>query len=212
MENVLVAGATGGTGSEVMARLAGSTQYRAVAMVRRKEQAERLNARGIETVIGDLSADASHAPVGFDKVIFTAGSTGNDIHAIDQEGTKRFIDACKAARIRKFIMMSAMGAEDPYKHDVMRNYMLAKQNADTHLRASGLDYAICQPGYLNDGPARGRITLAPHLVTFANISRADVAETLVRCLPQQTALNRLFVIWEGDTPIQDALDSLATAR
>jgi uncharacterized protein YbjT (DUF2867 family) len=212
MERVLVVGATGRTGFHIMEILARSAVYRPVAMVRRPIQAERFDAIGIESVFGDLEGDVRSVPSGFGRVIFAAGSTGSDFHGIDQEGAKRFIDACAAARVGKFIMLSAMGADAPQKHDVLREYMLAKQAADLHLRASGLAFSICQPGYLNDQPARGRISIANHLIGFGVISRRDVAATLVACLPQDVALNRLFVIWNGDIPIQQALDSLGQRK
>lgn len=208
-EKVLVAGATGGTGHLVVSLLARDPAFRPVAMVRKQEQAARFEAESIETVHGDLTGDLSNVPAGVDKVIYAAGSTGEDVRGIDEDGAKRFIDACKAVKVKKFVMLSSMGADDPYRLDVLRDYLLAKQAADNHLKASGLTYSICQPGYLNDGPARGAISIADHLVELGNISRKDVAAALVASLPDAVARNRLYVIWDGDIPIKQALASLA---
>lgn len=208
-ENVLVAGATGGKGRLIVSLLAADSAYRPVAMVRKQEQAAQFEAEGIATVLGDLTGDLANAPAGVDKVIFAAGSAGDDVRAVDEQGTKRFIDACKASGVKKFVMLSSMGADDPYRINVLREYLLAKQAADNHLKASGLTYSICQPGYLNDGPARGSISIADHMVELGNISRKDVAAALVASLPDAVARNRLYVIWDGDIPIQQALGSLA---
>jgi uncharacterized protein YbjT (DUF2867 family) len=159
-------------------------------------------------VFGDLTGDLANAPAGVDRVIFAAGSTGDDVRGVDENGAKRFIDACKASGVKKFVMLSSMGADDPYRLDVLREYLLAKQAADNHLKASGLTYSICQPGCLNDGAARGLINIADHMVELGDISRKDVAAVLVASLPDDVARNRLYVIWDGDIPIKQALGSL----
>jgi NADP-dependent 3-hydroxy acid dehydrogenase YdfG len=50
--------------------------------------------------------------------------------------------------------------------------------------------------------------IADHMVALGDISRKDVAAVLVASLPDDVARNRLYVIWDGDIPIKQALGSL----
>nr|MBJ7894305.1 NAD(P)H-binding protein [Serratia sp. PAMC26656] len=68
-----------------------------VAMVRSKDQMKQFQKDGIETVLGDLEKDVSHAVKDIDKVIFAAGSGGKNVIGVDQDGAKRLIDASKNA-------------------------------------------------------------------------------------------------------------------
>lgn len=204
-EKVLVAGATGGAGRLIISLLAKNPAYAPVAMIRKPEQAAMFQAESVQTVFGDLLEDVGDAPVGMDKVIFASGSAGDDVTTIDDFGAKRFIGACKAAQVKKFVMLSSMGADDPHAHDELRDSMLSKQAADNHLKASGLTSLICQPGWLNDDAPRGRINISGHLVEVGKISRHDVAAALIASLPDDVACDRLYVTGNGDTPIQQAI-------
>ena len=79
MECILVAGATGATGEKVVKLVNQSENYRAVALVRNKEQKEQWESQGVETVMGDLTKDVSHTTKGIDKVVFAAGSGGKNV-------------------------------------------------------------------------------------------------------------------------------------
>jgi uncharacterized protein YbjT (DUF2867 family) len=121
MERVLVAGATGSTGKKIVEILDRYRNYRPVAMVRHKDQEKEFNDRNIETRLADLEKNVSHTVTEIDKVIFAAGS-GSDTGvektiAVDQEGAKKLIDLAAIAGIKKFVMLSAMGADDPQQSD-----------------------------------------------------------------------------------------------
>lgn len=99
MENVLVAGANGTTGKQIIKLLTETQYFKPVAMVRRKEQMLQFKNKGIETVLGDLENDISRAFKDIDKVIFAAGSGGKNVIGVDQNGAKRMIDSSKGANI-----------------------------------------------------------------------------------------------------------------
>ncbi len=61
--------------------------YRPIAMVRKQEQAAQFEAEGIATVFGDLAGDFENASTGVDKVIFAAGSAGDDDLPVKFEAT-----------------------------------------------------------------------------------------------------------------------------
>lgn len=204
-KNVLVAGANGTTGRIIIEILQKSDTYKPVAMVRKEEQIERFESQDVSTVLADLTEDLSQAVTKIDKVIFAAGSGGKKVVEVDQEGAKRLADAAKKNGIEKFIMLSSMGADDPSQGGELEDYLKAKQNADEYLRDSNLDYTIVRPGALTNEDAKGEIQLDSKLNKRGDISRADVAKTLVAVLDDDIMLNQTFEILKGDTPIEKAV-------
>lgn len=209
MENVLVAGANGTTGKQIVKLLSETQYFKPVAMVRSKDQMKQFQKDGIDTVLGDLEKDVSHAVKDIDKVIFAAGSGGKNVIGVDQDGAKRLIDASKDANIKKFVMLSSMGADAPEEADELKDYLKAKHNADEHLKSSGLNYAIVRPGSLNNDKPTNHIQLQTKLSQQGAISRADVAQTLVRVLNDDTANKVSFEILNGDMLIGKALEHVS---
>lgn len=208
MENILVAGAHGTTGKKIVNLLKASQYFTPIAMLRKTEQIETFKKDGIQTVLGDLEKDISHTLDGIDKVIFAAGSGGKKVVEVDQEGAKNLVDASEKAKVKKFVMLSSMGAEHPEKADQLKAYLKAKHNADNHLKSSDLTYSIVRPGSLTNKAATGHIELKKSLNKQGEISRDDVAQTLVRSLHDDAAINKTFEIIEGNLLIGKALDTL----
>lgn len=208
MENILVVGANGTTGKEIVSLLKASEHFNPVAMVRERSQVDQFKHKRIDTVLGDLTKDLSHVTNHIDKVIFAAGSGGAKVVEVDQEGAKSLIDASKKANVKRFVMLSSMGADDPEAVEDLEAYLKAKQNADVYLRASGLNYVIVRPGALNNEDSTGKIELKQKLNKQGEISRADVAQTLVNALYDNTAVNTTFEILQGETPIETAFSNL----
>lgn len=206
-KNVLVVGANGTTGRIIIDLLKKSETYQPIAMVRKQDQKGHFEKQGVSTVLADLEEDLSHAVYNVDKVIFAAGSKGKNIIGVDQEGAKKLTNAAKEAGIEKFVMLSSMGADKPAESDELEDYLRAKQNADDHLRSSGLNYSIVRPGNLTDDEGIGKIQLNEKLKIQGSISRADVAKTLVEVLEEDVRQNQVFEILSGDVPIEKAVRS-----
>jgi uncharacterized protein YbjT (DUF2867 family) len=204
-QNILIAGANGTTGRLIVELLKDSDVYRPIAMVRKKEQKDRFEQENVSVVLADLEKNLSHAVKNADKVIFAAGSKGKNVIGVDQDGAKRLIDAAKDAGIKKFVMLSTMGADNPSVSEEMGDYLKAKQNADEYLKASGLDYTIVRPGSLTNEEGTGKIQLREKLESFGKITRADVAKTLVEVLEGDVMQNQVFEILEGETTIEKAI-------
>lgn len=207
-QNILVAGANGTTGRIIIDLLKNSENYTPIAMVRKQEQKERFEKENVSTVLGDLENDLSDAVKNADKVIFAAGSGGKNVIAVDQDGAKRFADAAKKAGSKKFVMLSSMGADTPSIMPELEDYLKAKQNADDHLRASGLNYTIVRPGGLTNEGGTGKIQLHEKIGKQGSIARADVAQTLVDALEDDVKHNQTFEIITGEVPIKEALRSV----
>ncbi|MBC7747133.1 MAG: SDR family oxidoreductase [Methylotenera sp.] len=210
MENILVVGANGTTGKKIVAILNESNNFHPIAMVRKEEQQAYFKAQNIETVLGDLEGDISsvfNRPI--DKVVFAAGSAGKNVLGVDQEGAKKLIDASKKANIKKFVMLSSMGADKPEEATQLQEYLKAKHNADEYLKTSGLDFSIVRPGSLTNEAALNTIELEGKLNKRGEISREDVAQTLVQTLDDTVASNATFEIIKGETLIGKALEKVS---
>ncbi|MGO3181696.1 MAG: SDR family oxidoreductase [Aequorivita sp.] len=208
MEKVLVAGANGTTGKKIVSILKNSNKYEPFAMVRKQEQVDEFKKDGVKTVFADLEQDVSSTTKGMDRVIFAAGSGGKNVIGVDQEGAKNLMDASKKDGIKKFVMLSSMGADNPEEATELKDYLKAKHNADNHLTQSGMEYSIVRPGALNNEQGKGKIQLENKLNKRGQIPRQDVAETLVESLESSVAKNKTFEILEGDTQIKSALEKI----
>ncbi|WP_310992143.1 SDR family oxidoreductase [Aequorivita marina] len=209
MEKVLVAGAHGTTGKKIISILKESNTYEPIAMVRKKEQVQEFENNNVKTLLADLEQDVNEAPKGMDKVIFAAGSGGKNVYDVDQEGAKKLIDASKKENVKKFVMLSSMGADSPEVAIDLKDYLKAKHNADEHLKKAEMPlFSIIRPGALTNNDGNGKIQLENKLNKRGEIPRQDVAETLVASLDDSVAKNKTFEILEGDTQIKTALEKL----
>jgi uncharacterized protein YbjT (DUF2867 family) len=205
--DVLIAGSHGQVGQQVTELLAES-DHDVKAMVREESQVEEMEEFGVDVVVADLTEDVSHAVEGCDAVVFAAGSSGEDVEGVDRDGAIRIIDEAERQGADRFVMLSSINADRPEESpDALRDYLEAKQAADEHLRESDLTYTIVRPGALTDEPATGRIEAARR-VERGEITRADVARTLVAALEVENTHGRTFELIEGDEPIEDALEDI----
>lgn len=198
----LVIGANGQIGKQFCerARRAGEPVK---AMVRREEQAEWFVERGIDTVVADLEGDFTHAFDGCDEVLFTAGSgphTGPEkTLLIDLYGAMRAVDIAAQKGLERFIMVSAIRAEDPMAApDKLRPYMAAKYAADAHLRQATVPHAILKPGRLVDEPASERFAASVEEAGENRISRDNVAVALLHTVQQKALANAEFTLLDGE--------------
>ncbi len=204
-QNVLIAGANGTTGRIVVNLLKASESYTPIAMVRKQAQKEQFEEEQVMAVLGDLEEEISHVVKNVHKVIFAAGSKGKNVIGVDQEGAKKLTKVANDAGVKKFVMLSTMGADNPSVSEEMEEYLKAKQNADEYLKDSGLAYSIVRPGALTDEDGTGKIKLKQKLESFGEITRADVAKTLVEVLEDGIMQNQVFEIVAGDEAVAKAV-------
>lgn len=216
MEKILIVGATGSTGKRIIEILRNSQSFKPVAMIRKEEQKEIFEDMDVDWVLGDLEQeDLSPTMKEIDKVIFTAGSGGETgpekTTEVDEKGAIKIIDAAKKAKVKKFIMLSSMGADEPSKHKKLEHYLDAKATADRHLRDSGLDFTILRAGALTDDLGMGKVKLAKKLDSTGEISRDDVAFLLIMSLADPLVKNMTFEAIEGEEAIKSAMINLSQA-
>lgn len=149
-ERVLVAGATGYLGGYLLEVLE-KRGYWVRALARSPDKTAALDAD--ETFVGQITEPGSLRGIadGIDIVVSAIGITrqkdGLTYEDVDYQGNVNLLKESKRAGIRKFIYVSALGA------DAMPQLKMtaAKERFAAELAASGLDYAVMRPnGYFSD--------------------------------------------------------------
>lgn len=190
-------------------------EHTVLGVIRDPAQADDLHAVGVEPVVCDIEAedDLGVAVRGVDAVVFAAGAgPGSGVErkrTVDLEGALKLIEAARAEGIRRYLMISAMGAADPPAEggDVFGAYLRAKAEADRALAASGLDFTIVRPGRLTDEPPTGLVEIAARLPR-GEIPRTDVAAVLAAVLVADNAIGKTFDLLGGAMPIDQAVAGL----
>lgn len=179
-------------------------------IIRKEEQAKDLREVGAEPVVCDIEEheDISEAVGQADAVLFAAGagpgSGAERKFTVDRDGAIKLIEASKKNGISRYVMISAMGLDEPRGNEVFKAYLKAKSEADEALKKSGLDYTIIKPGRLTDEPGSGKVALAREL-PGGEVSREDVAQVLAEVLDSPQTASLVLDLTSGDTPISIAL-------
>lgn len=180
--NILVVGATGQTGQEIVTELLASG-HKPTALVRESSDTSALP-EGVALRQGDLTDLQNGVCDGMDVVIFAAGSggaTGTEMtDKVDRDGARRLVDLAAAAGVSRFVMLSSVGADQSQPDGELAHYLKAKHDADEHLKASGLTYAILRPVSLSNHPRSDEIILGDAVNKSAQASRSDVAYLLAQ--------------------------------
>jgi len=190
-------------------------EHTVLGVIRDPAQADDLHAVGVEPVVCDLESgdDLAVAVRGVDAVVFAAGagpgSGAERKRTVDLGGALKLIEAARADGIRRYVMVSAMGAADPPGEggDVYGAYLRAKAEADRELAASGLDFTIVRPGRLTDEPPTGLVEVGESLPR-GEIPRTDVAAVLAAVLVADNTIGRTFDLLGGEMPIDQAVAGL----
>lgn len=214
---VLVAGAHGKVARHLVRMLA-QNGHEVRGLVRKEEQLPDVEADGAEPVLCDLEreevdGEIGRAVEGCDAIVFAAGAGPGSGTArketMDYGGAAKLVEAAEKLGVRRYLMVSSMGADDPESRDeAMRPYLTAKARADERLEASGLDYTIIRPGRLTDEAGTGRIDAAESLGRYGEIPREDVARTFAAALEAPETYRKKFEILAGETPIEEALKGI----
>lgn len=203
--NVLVIGANGKIGRHLVKKLALEKGFFVRAMVRKAEQVAALEKLGAKPIIADLKKDFIYAYDEIEAVIFTAGSGGHtppeETIKIDQDGAIKAIEFAKERGIRRFILVSSYGADNPENGpDSLVHYLKAKAKADEVLKRSRLEYTIVRPVGLSDDAGTGKIAEVSS-TPKTSIPREDVATFITEALSQKSSFYKTYTIESGETPI-----------
>jgi len=212
--DVVIAGAHGKIGLQ-LGKLLAERGDRVRGLIRKPEQADDLVEGGVEPVLCDLEGESGVVAKveGADAIVFAAGAgPGSGVErkwSLDYGGAVKLIEAARAGEVRRYVIVSSMGAGNPPAEggDVFGEYLRAKAKADQALEASGLDYTIVRPGSLTDEPPTGLVTITGG-PDKGEIPRADVVAVLGAVLPAHNTIGKAFELFSGVTPIEAAVAAL----
>lgn len=190
-------------------------------LIRNPDHADDLRVAGAEPIVVDLE-NTTNGVVSThlrdaDAVIFAAGAgPGSGAvrkETVDRDAAILLADAAEAAGVRRYVMVSAMGADadapDDAGDEVFVTYLRAKGAADDLIRSrTGLLATIVRPGLLTDDESTGKVTIAEH-TGRGSIPRADVAAVLVAVLDASQTVGTTFDVISGDNEIDVAVASFA---
>ncbi|OFB45683.1 NAD-dependent dehydratase [Mycolicibacterium sp. (ex Dasyatis americana)] len=186
-------------------------------LIRNPDQAADLQAAGAQAIVLDLERasvdEVTDALRGADAVVFAAGAGPGSGAArkqtVDRDAAILLADAAEAAGVGRYVMVSALAADDrsldANYDEVFRAYMHAKSEADANVRArAGLRTTIVRPGGLTDEAGTGKVMVAES-TGRGTIPRADVAHVLLAVLHEPETAGPTFEVISGETPIDAAL-------
>lgn len=187
-------------------------------IIRTAEQAADLRAAGAERVVLDLESASVEAVAerlrGADAAVFAAGAGPGSGAArkdtVDKGAAVLFADAAVLAGVRRFVIVSSMGADPGHRgQEVFDVYQRAKGEADAHVRGlDSLDWTILRPGLLTDDPGTGLVRLEAH-TGRGPIPRDDVATVLAELLDTPATSGLTLELISGSAPVSVAVKSVA---
>lgn len=198
--NVLVVGATGGTGRATVDALL-KRGHRVTAFSRHAESIEHSSDQ-LTLLNGDATNpdDVERAVAGQDAVVITLGITENPIRVrlfgaaktpndVRSAGTRNVITAMRKHGVRRLVVLSSYGVGETrgrlrWLDRLFFSALLKPQIADTEaqereVRQSGLDWVLAQPVHLTDDESEDvPFVSAEGQVREWKISRKSVAQFL----------------------------------
>jgi uncharacterized protein YbjT (DUF2867 family) len=178
---ILITGASGFVASHLIPQLRKSGQSLR-CLVTNEAEGTRIKAPGAELAIGNVTNPASlrTAAEGVDTIIHLVAvirelknATFESINVI---GTKNMIEAAKAAGVKRFIHMGALGATPDPKYKYLHSKWLGMEA----VKNSGLEFSILQPSVMF-GEGAGFIAslvrsvhLAPFIVPIAGDGKSKL--------------------------------------
>lgn len=148
MKKILVAGATGQLGRQVIRELRGRG-YRTTALVRNKGRARALGAD--ELIEGDVTRPETlpGACQGVDAVFSSVGASlstkkikgSQSFTEVDYKGNKNLLDAAMARGVRRFVYVSVFNENLSEQLE----YIRAHKDFERELARSGVAYSVLRP-------------------------------------------------------------------
>lgn len=207
-KKILVLGATGGTGQQLVAQ--GLEMGHEITVLVRSPARLGAIADRVRVLVGSTTEDGgalAAAVRGQDAVISSVG-VGKSFKSrgLIASSAPRIVQAMKDESVRRLIFTSGFGVGEtlrdaPLGPRIFFKLLLGdiyadKALGDAAVRASGLDWTIVYPTRLTDGPKTGRYRSGERLVLrgFLSVSRADVAEFLLAQVADGTQVGKGMVI------------------
>jgi uncharacterized protein YbjT (DUF2867 family) len=169
---LLVTGATGANGSFLVERLAAQGEELQV-LVRSREKAEALEARGIKTFIGDFALPETLSPAleGVDKLFLLSAASPQQVQL---QGN--MIEAAQAAGVRHIVKLSASCAGPDLPTPIKRWHYETEQQ----IIRTGMPYTFLRPNCFMQNTLKWARTIREKGLFYMPIEDAVVSQVDVR--------------------------------
>ena len=199
--NILVLGAAGRTGREVLAQ-ALAAGHTVTAFARDPRKLER---NDVSIAVGDARSvnDLRAALRDQDAVISTLGNGLDAKQKLIESSTQALLEAMPSAGVKRLVMLSTFAASPTYKARgimkvasiAMKGIVADKTAGETLLRRSGVDWTIVYATRLTDETRSGGYrTVEGTLRCPGTIGRADLADALLSTLSDATSVRQSRVV------------------
>jgi len=194
---VLLIGATGGTGREILPRLL-AAGHTVTALVRRPEAITTTHEH-LVVLPGGVRDPAlvDRAVQGQNAVLCAFGPRALGKDDIQEVLMRNLVAGMTTRGVKRLVNLSAWGAQDTHKRIslmqvllqgvLLRNIFADKKRGEKVLFASDLEYVNVCPGRLLNKPARGGVQASADGTGIQHsVTRADVAQWMVEQLTSDT--------------------------
>ncbi len=201
---LLVFGATGGTGRELLIQ-ALDQEHSVTAYARDPATIEDIQHSRLTVVRGDVldAATVKSAVAGHDGILVAIGA-GATRTTLREEGTRNVVEAMQRSGVKRLVCLSSLGVGESRAHlsfftkyvvvgIFLRHAFADHERQEAVVRGSSLDWTIVRPPHLKDGPRTGvyRHGFSPTEKRIKGwISRADVADFMLRQLVDDTYVHQ----------------------
>src|SRR5688572_23052747 len=209
---LLLLGITGDTGRS-LGEQAVTAGFDVTALVRNPDKLAS-NTRAVRVVTGDLVRDAAVLDTAVrdqDVVISTLG-VGQSFKSggLITQSAPAIVAAMRQHGVRRLIFLSAFGVGATWRDTpllprlfittLLRDIYRDKQAGEEAILTSDLDWTIVYPVGLTNGPRTGRYRVGERLSLrgFPHISRADVADFLLRQVEDRSYIRKGVLIASSD--------------
>lgn len=202
--NVLIFGATGGTGQQLVAQAL--TQGHVVTAFVRNPTKFKTTAPHLHIVQGDVLqyTAVKNAMADQEAVLCALGTPVSDRTTMRANGTNHIIQAMAACGVRRLVCQTSLGFGDSqallpfhFKYFVvpfiLRHAFADHEQQERYIKESRLDWIIVRPGNMTNGARTGRYRhgfAGDDRSIKLKVSRADVADFMLKQLTEDRYLHQ----------------------
>ena len=204
---ILILGSTGRTGQQLVTQ--SLKQNYEVTAVARDPSMLKLNHERLTVVKGSvLEKDVLENALDGKDAVLSALGVGKSLKSKDLifNAVRTIIPAMNEKNVKRLVFLSAFGVGETFKQAdfiqriifkvFLRNIYADKSKADDQIRRSTLEWTLVYPVLITDTPGTGKYKVGEKLEMkgMPTISRADVAEFMLRQLNDNTFIKKSSII------------------